>query len=32
VDEGWVLYNMFFTHFLEENKRVNHTCDPGQSL
>jgi hypothetical protein len=28
VEEGWKPYNIFSTHFLEENKEVIHTCDP----
>jgi hypothetical protein len=29
VEEGWVPYNIFSTHFLKENKVVIYTCDPA---
>jgi hypothetical protein len=29
VEEGWILHNIFSTHFLQENKVVIHTYDPG---
>jgi hypothetical protein len=28
VEEGWILHNIFSTHFLQENKVVIHTYDP----
>jgi hypothetical protein len=29
VEEGWIPHNIFFAHFLKENKVVIHTCDPA---
>ena len=28
VEEGWVPYKIFITHFLKENQEVIYTCNP----